>query len=348
MKPQPSDVSISGVVRLPGHLTAPFREFNSQELPLGALAILSLLTTMYAIPTVGSFAFSFDEDKSRTQIALVKVTGALNILVIMLSWLTLYFRYYEKHSPKRMTAAKRYMGSMVQNLYSIVLILSLAVRLCARMAYGECNGNSILEQAFCNPNHSTHGLPEDTLVVVVWSPIMFPMILRDTDWIAVILHWLIATIAPLASFVSGLDMVADIAQDGLRKLSSVDNCCSEEMALYDGSHYKHLAKEVRGWLEGVLCSDKNSSSIRVGNRKTFVTNLMEKIGQVLDAPPLSSLGHSHSIHTNSARGRSDSVGLDSNFPVVSHARTMSVHLNEQSASFDIGYFVKNDALEIFK
>eukprot|EP00981_Chlorochromonas_danica_P013335 scaffold6182_cov164-Ochromonas_danica.AAC.3 len=324
MKPQPSDVSISGVVRLPGHLTAPFREFNSQELPLGALAILSLLTTMYAIPTVGSFAFSFDEDKSRTQIALVKVTGALNILVIMLSWLTLYFRYYEKHSPKRMTAAKRYMGSMVQNLYSIVLILSLAVRLCARMAYGECNGNSILEQAFCNPNHSTHGLPEDTLVVVVWSPIMFPMILRDTDWIAVILHWLIATIAvifcvidcqqltpttvgvafiipiysgiaiysnqlqnvrsfviqqqlaavikqneemaeelranelrhmignvahdlktPLASFVSGLDMVADIAQDGLRKLSSVDNCCSEEMALYDGSHYKHLAKEVR-------------------------------------------------------------------------------------------------------
>eukprot|EP00981_Chlorochromonas_danica_P015145 scaffold10757_cov199-Ochromonas_danica.AAC.1 len=56
-------------------------------------------------------------------------------------------------------------------------------------------------------------------------------------------------------------MVADIAQDGLRKLSSIDNFSSEEMMLYDGSHYKHLAKEVRGWLEGVLCSVQNSHNV---------------------------------------------------------------------------------------
>eukprot|EP00981_Chlorochromonas_danica_P010297 scaffold3095_cov163-Ochromonas_danica.AAC.1 len=48
--------------------------------------------------------------------------------------------------------------------------------------------------------------------------------------------------------------------------------------------------------------DKNSSSIRVGNRKKiFVTNLMEKIGQVLDAPTLSSLSHSHSGREKSGR-----------------------------------------------
>eukprot|EP01039_Chlorochromonas_danica_P001792 gene1792-1958_t len=303
MKPPPSDVSISGVVRLPGHLTAPFREFNSRELPLSALGILSLFTTLYAIPMVGSLAFSFDEDKSRVQIALVKLTGALNIPVIILCWLTLYFRYSEKHSPERMTAAKCYIGSMVQNAYSNFLTLSLAVQLCARMAYGECKGDSVSEQAFCNPNHSTHGLPEASLLSVVWTPIMFAIIMRDTDWNAIVLNWLIATVtipycvikyqpidmtnigvafvipictasaiysnqlqnvrsfviqqqlaAPLASFVSGLDMVADIAQDGLRKLSSIDNCSSEDMVLYDGSHYKNLAKEVRGWLEGVLLS----------------------------------------------------------------------------------------------
>eukprot|EP00981_Chlorochromonas_danica_P009181 scaffold2548_cov163-Ochromonas_danica.AAC.8 len=340
MKPQPSDVSISGVVRLPGHLTAPFREFNSRELPLSALAVLSLLTTLYAFPTVGSLAYTFDEDKKTSQIVLVKVTGALNIPVIILCWLTLYFRYCEKHCPKTMTATKRYIGSMVQNLYSNLLTLSLAVQLCARMAYGECKGNSISEQAFCNPNHSTKGLPEGSLLSVVWTPIMFAIIMRDTDWNAIVLNWLIATVTipycviqyqpmnmtnlgiafvipvctasaiysnqlqnvrsfviqqqlaavikqneemteelranelrhmignvahdlktPLASFVSGLDMVADIAQDGLRKLSSIDNCCSEEMALYDGSHYKHLAKEVRGWLEGVLCSVQNSHNV---------------------------------------------------------------------------------------
>eukprot|EP00981_Chlorochromonas_danica_P016212 scaffold16062_cov278-Ochromonas_danica.AAC.2 len=66
---------------------------------------------------------------------------------------------------------------------------------------------------------------------------------------------------PLASFVSGLDMVADIAQDGLHKLSKIENYSSEEMVLYDGSHYKHLAKEVRSWLESVLYSVQNSRNV---------------------------------------------------------------------------------------
>eukprot|EP01039_Chlorochromonas_danica_P000827 gene827-898_t len=185
----------------------------------------------------------------------------------------------------------RRFGHYFQNLFFILMVVVLGCRFLIRVYYGACVTNSLGELLYCNHNAEEEGFPEDSIITLAFTPVIYPILLRDTDWTVVLITWIISIIFlfvgtainyrhnplmfiligvialytgiaiygnqlqnPLASFVSGLDMVADIAQDGLHKLSKIENYSSEEMVLYDGSHYKHLAKERVGEIgPGSVC-----------------------------------------------------------------------------------------------
>eukprot|EP00981_Chlorochromonas_danica_P010300 scaffold3095_cov163-Ochromonas_danica.AAC.4 len=145
------------------------------------MAILLFIITIFAIVTMAAM-FSGQLGRDRPRGALIKLSLVLGFPMLISGWIALYLKFLAKYRPLKCGPQVVYWASFMQGIFAIAMVIFCGMRLYAKTKYGPCVTNSVREIMYCNPNAASGGLPEDNLVALILIPILFPILLRDTDF----------------------------------------------------------------------------------------------------------------------------------------------------------------------
>ena len=93
-------------------------------------------------------------------------------------------------------------NAILINILTIAGCIQLGFSLCTRIYAENCTDNSgnstnshgVVDWWSCNPLGSTHALPQDTLLMVIFYPILLSVVVRCIRWEVVITTWIITII----------------------------------------------------------------------------------------------------------------------------------------------------------
>lgn len=163
---------------------------KSNELTYFTLCFL-LLTT----PGAASILVVFQASQFDT---LRIVSAVLLFCNVLMGWCSYVGRLFNLNNK---------LLSIMQNSYLLGAALSGGLVLALKMIYGPCqHGVHWLSPIFCNPYTTKYTIPCDTAMVVLFMSCLGRLVLPETDWIVVLLAWLIVFVALLfACFKIGFE-----------------------------------------------------------------------------------------------------------------------------------------------
>ena len=94
-------------------------------------------------------------------------------------------------------------NSLLINILTIAGCIQLSFSLFTRIYTENCtnrttntnNNSGVVDWWSCNPQASTHALPQDTLLMVIFYPILLSVVLRCIRWEVIITTWIITIIS---------------------------------------------------------------------------------------------------------------------------------------------------------
>jgi hypothetical protein len=187
-------------LHLPNHLRPSFQDFHSKEHPFEATVFLLVLVTVYAILTTLGLSY----DPGRPEDAMLgKFSFAFGIPTVLIGWTAIYLKYGSKYKTAHYSKYWSAYGRLAQNLFCLALVTFAGLRLSAKMSYGICSNITDAESLYCNSNQPSRGLPDENFLALCLLPIIYPIVLRDTDWSIVSISWLISVIFMAISVTQG-------------------------------------------------------------------------------------------------------------------------------------------------
>lgn len=176
-----------------------YRDFHLKEIPFETLVFLMIIITTSAVNSMLGLVYIPREQ--RNSVAMLSFSSGIPTAAI--GWVFLTFKYIAKHaSPSPNAPDWRTRALALQNVFVLVLSVFLGLRMWAKIRYGQCTDEGSLAEHFhCNPHASTSGFPVDSFLALALLPLLYPTILRDTDWAWVAMSWIVTNFFLLISSI---------------------------------------------------------------------------------------------------------------------------------------------------
>ncbi len=185
-----------------------FIDFMSYSKSTRFLFVLNLIYTFLFIPP---FLEAFIRDESAEEGSSLSFSipeGFLLVCIIVLGWLLLLLIVYEKKMQNQRLCVyfyKRY-KSICDGIQAALYLLLLGFHgslLIFRTAIGPCKSKfrENISSWRCNPNAEGGALPLDSVIMVMFIPIIFTCVLRETRIILTIVGWALAVMSLIISAV---------------------------------------------------------------------------------------------------------------------------------------------------
>lgn len=203
-KPRPPDENSPHVILFP-HVNR-FLIFRSQSLhkefldyseanrsegsALAVLAFMAFVLIPYMIWVCIGYSLSSSTDSDNNDLSSLVVTIVLSLITLVLSGIVYLLHLSKYRSEEPFWERHHHQLQQVQTLVLIVLTALVCFRLMQRVLNGQCeNLNLAYELWNCNPLHDNHGIPGDSILIVMVVPFLFGILLRGTPIIPVIACW---------------------------------------------------------------------------------------------------------------------------------------------------------------
>lgn len=158
-----------------------FTKFNESQSSSSSFMAVSIVMTLSAMLFVFRFFYYLRTDPSREQFIAGAFCAALAVFLVFVLWSISYLKFGKPESSNNyFVKALYYLRPAMQVILPVGMTTFLGLYLNIRMRGGDCGDILYLERLMCNPNHSTDGMPEETVVQLILVPIVFHITLRDS------------------------------------------------------------------------------------------------------------------------------------------------------------------------
>lgn len=159
-----------------------------------------LLQTIFVIGTSYVFAMSALAPNSGTFLRSVDIMGGLIINPMLLGSIIWRYRFN--------MAVDASFSSNFMNLMAVCTTLILGMHLIARVRNGECANLDEFHRWSCNPEHSAHTLPQGSVLLLMFLPLIYSVALKTIPVTFVIFSWVIVVISLVVAIVATNGFVA--------------------------------------------------------------------------------------------------------------------------------------------
>jgi signal transduction histidine kinase/CheY-like chemotaxis protein len=171
-----------------------FGKFNESQVSSSSFMAISIMVTIAAGIYAARYRRFLHNPHTRTEYITASVMSALHLFLIILLWTIAFLKFRKESNGDNwlFSKLKRFQPTM-----HIVLPVGMScyfgLQLILRVMGGQCPPEYVyMDVLMCNPNHSTNGLPEETLAQLMLLPIVFHIILRDSMIGTFIVTWLLS------------------------------------------------------------------------------------------------------------------------------------------------------------
>ncbi|RYH05454.1 hypothetical protein EON65_44640 [archaeon] len=180
-------------------LQTAFNSFHRKEIPLESLSFFVITLSCFIV--IAILGLVYNPAKGMTiPLSLALYFG---VAMVVCGWIFLYCKYCAKYFHKKSTIPWDYYSRILQNVYIILLSLFFALRLYARVDYGQCGSTLFREYIYCNPNADRGGFPEDSILGATIILPMYTSILRDTSIITTTVAYMILSTSFIYTAIIG-------------------------------------------------------------------------------------------------------------------------------------------------
>jgi hypothetical protein len=171
-----------------------FGKFNESQVSSSSFMAISIMVTIAAGIYAVRYRRFLHNSHTHTEYITASVMSALHLFLIILLWMIAFLKFRKESNGDNWLFSKL---KRVQPTMHIILPVGMScyfgLQLILRVMGGQCPAEYLyLDMLMCNPNHTTNGLPEETLAQLMLLPIVFHIILRDSMIGTFILTWVIS------------------------------------------------------------------------------------------------------------------------------------------------------------
>jgi hypothetical protein len=184
-----------------------YSEFNVKQRSLTMVILVSIFfTASLFMAMTAPFVLHPEHPRYEIVFILGNCSWIMNFLDASMSWLLVYRQTKQcQRSTHIIPMTIKAYTPTLQYYILITLSFGYAFRLLARVICGRCDDNvTIFTQWNCNPYHDVHGLPIDTVMAMMLSPVAYPAIFKETrmDIILFVFFLLISSMF-IATYIIG-------------------------------------------------------------------------------------------------------------------------------------------------
>jgi hypothetical protein len=165
-----------------------FSEFMNYSKSSFFLFLINLIFTFLVIPLVGCSTFT--SDMATTACSVLEIILSFCMLCFM--WLLLCRQIAKFQDSKLLSNLRKVSIEWLQECYLFSVTTLFAIINIRRVYEGQCpDGASWFRIWSCNPNGKSNGIPFDSVFIMLLIPIVFVVVLRETNFLCVFLSWFV-------------------------------------------------------------------------------------------------------------------------------------------------------------
>ncbi len=188
--------------------------FNKSRTSTRSTWLLSVLLTIFTIPYLIFILFSLSKSRHGSmgdlEVAMAAVSAFCVPVILILLWMVYYVQWAKSHKYSRQYphsfTSKHLLHhlSHIQTCAYAIMISYYCFRLIIRVINGQCDdrdGQNSLTAWACNPLADRNSLPQDSMLSIIFIPMMLSLIWKEVDFTVVCVCWLMTVIAFVFSAV---------------------------------------------------------------------------------------------------------------------------------------------------
>jgi hypothetical protein len=165
-----------------------FSEFMNYSKSSFFLFLVNLIFTFLVIPLVGCSTFT--SDMATTACSVLEIIISFCMLCFM--WLLLCRQIAKFQDNKIFSNLRKVSIEWLQECYLFSVTALFAIINIRRVYQGQCSADTPWISIWsCNPNGKSNGIPFDSFFIMLLIPIVFVVVLRETNFLCVFLCWFI-------------------------------------------------------------------------------------------------------------------------------------------------------------
>ena len=192
-----NQIAIIDLIR-DAHIRRAFSKFSESQVSTNTFVAVAIIFSIGAIITFFRYINFLRSDYTTDKFGQATALTVVHLLLIILFWTVAYLKHSRTSKSNKINnnwllRALRYIQPALYVILPIGATAFLGMQLILRVHGGRCRNDDLyLDMLLCNPNNDTNGLPEETLAQLTLLPIVFHIILRDSQVGTFLISWLVS------------------------------------------------------------------------------------------------------------------------------------------------------------
>lgn len=173
-----------------------YENFNKSQESASSLIGSSIIYSIVAIPYCGLKLYYIATRNLKYELVIMlAILSACDIILFSSLWLICYFKHFTSFRSRKVDN----LVDVLQGIFILGFTSYAGLWLLMRLNEGQCEVIISVYDFACNPQQNSDGLPIETILMLMFVPVTFSVILRNTSMEMKLTSWVLTVILILSS-----------------------------------------------------------------------------------------------------------------------------------------------------